>query len=73
MGEVSFTTNSVTCDCSSSKLNDKDHNHTVTGDLTIIRNSKLRKLLTKEPTTEKIEVLILKLAGMHNFRFIWIH
>ena len=47
--EVSFTTNSVTCDCSSSEFYDKDHNHIITGDLRIIKNSKLRKLLTKGP------------------------
>ena len=37
------------CNCSSSKFNDKDHGHVVTGDLNIIKNKKLRELFKKGP------------------------
>ena len=38
-----------TCHCSTSTFKDSVHNHVVTGDLRIITNSKLRKLLSKGP------------------------
>ena len=41
--------NLPTCDCSSSTFKDPVHNHIVTGDLRIINNNKLRKLLSKGP------------------------
>ena len=47
--DVSFTINSEPCDCSSSVYCDPDHKHILTGDLRIVKNSKLRKLLTKGP------------------------
>ena len=37
------------CECSQSVFKDPVHNHVVTGDLRIIENSKLRKLLSKGP------------------------
>ena len=52
--DVSFTLNSETkspfpCFCSGSSFCDPHHGHIVTGDLRIIENSKLRKLLAKGP------------------------
>ena len=38
-----------TCDCHQSQFKDLDHNHVLTGNLNIISNSKLRKLLSKGP------------------------
>ena len=37
------------CDCDSSIYKDKDHNHVVTGDLSIIENQRLRDLFYKGP------------------------
>ena len=52
--DVRFTTNSESnstfpCSCSESSFCDPHHGHIVTGDLRIIENAKLRKLLTKGP------------------------
>ena len=48
--DVSFVTNLPSCDCDSSSFSDPHHKHIVTGDLRIIENSKLRKLLSKGPS-----------------------
>ena len=45
--EVSFSLDSDPCDCSSSQFSDAFHKHVVTGDLRIVENQKLRKLLAK--------------------------
>ena len=37
------------CDCVSSDFSDPHHKHIITGDLRIVQNCKLRKLLTKGP------------------------
>jgi len=37
------------CNCESSPFNDVDHGHVITGDLKIVQNNKLRKLLAKGP------------------------
>ena len=37
------------CECESSTFCDNDHGHVITGDLRIVKNSKLRKLFTKGP------------------------
>ena len=52
--EVSFTINRITnqpfpCTCSESTFKDAHHGHIVTGDLRIVDNTKLRKLLSKGP------------------------
>ena len=47
--EVSFSTETDTCQCDISPFKDKDHGHILTGDLRIIENAKLRKLLSKGP------------------------
>ena len=47
--EVSFTLNSEPCDCENSSFCDPDHKHIITGDLRIVENSKLRKLLSRGP------------------------
>ena len=47
--------NQKTCECRSSKFKDNHHNHIITGDLSIIENENLRKLLHKGPNyREKI-------------------
>ena len=47
--EVSFSLNSEPCDCCNSPFSDKFHKHVITGDLRIVENEKLRKLLVKGP------------------------
>ena len=47
--EVSFSTNCSTCDCQNSPFCDPDHQHIITGDLRIVSNQKLCKLLSKGP------------------------
>ena len=47
--DIFIVNNLPTCDCSSSTFKDPVHNHIVTGDLRIINNNKLRKLLSKGP------------------------
>ena len=47
--EVSFSLNTQSCDCQNSNFCDPHHKHIITGDLRIIENAKLRKLLTKGP------------------------
>ena len=39
----------VPCACQGSSFVDSHHNHVVSGDLRIVKNSKLRKLLTRGP------------------------
>ena len=47
--EVSFCLNTDTCDCAESEFCDPHHKHIITGDLRLIKNSKLCKLMTKGP------------------------
>ena len=47
--DVAFT-NMTECDCANSPFQDPFHKHVVTGDLRIIENLKLRKLLAKGPS-----------------------
>ena len=47
--EVSFTTETDDCQCADSSFVDQHHQHIITGDLRLIENAKLRKLLTKGP------------------------
>ena len=45
----SWRSNVDTCDCHQSQFRDPNHNHVLTGNLNIILNSKLKKLLSKGP------------------------
>ena len=47
--EISFALNTDPCQCSKSPFIDSHHKHVITGDLRIVENAKLRKLLTKGP------------------------
>ena len=47
--EISFTRDTSSCECESSTFCDPHHKHIITGDLRLIENVKLRKLLTKGP------------------------
>ena len=47
--EVSFSLNTTLCECQNSPFCDPHHKHIITGDLRLIENMKLRKLLTKGP------------------------
>ena len=47
--DVSFTLNSEPCDCENSSFCDPNHKHIITGDLRIVENTKLGKLLSKGP------------------------
>ena len=44
-----YGTGLTTCDCQHSEFVDRHHGHVVTGDLRIIHNKKLRKLISKGP------------------------
>ena len=44
-----FGTGLSSCDCHNSEFADRHHGHVITGDLRMIRNNKLRKLMTKGP------------------------
>ena len=47
--DVSFVENLPSCDCINSAFCDPHHGHIVSGDLRIVTNTKLRKLLSKGP------------------------
>ena len=60
--EISFFTNSETgsifpCSCAESNFCDPHHKHVVTGDLRIIENPKLRKLLAKGPNYREAKTI----------------
>ena len=55
--EVSFVENLPSCDCANSEFCNPDHKHIVTGDLRLITNSKLRKLLSKGPNYREPKML----------------
>ena len=46
---ITYGTGIVDCDCASSPFVDENHKHIVTGDLRIINNNKLKKLISKGP------------------------
>ena len=46
---VSFTRNATPCECETSTFCDPHQKHIITADLRLIKNNKLRKLLTKSP------------------------
>ena len=69
--EVSFTLNTDLCKCKESKFCDPHHKHVVTGDLRIVENQKLRKLLAKgpnyrEPVTGNFKHAITKITAAIN-------
>ena len=45
------------CSCDSSSFKDNHHGHIITGDLRIVENNKLRKLLVKGPKFRESEVI----------------
>ena len=47
--EASYSINTDQCDCETSIFCDPDHKHVITGDLRLVKNNKLRKLMTKGP------------------------
>ena len=47
--DVSYVRNLPSCECHTSEFKDPHHNHVITGDLRVVQNPKLRKLLTKGP------------------------
>ena len=55
--DVSFVENLPSCDCSNSEFCDPHHGHIVTGDLRVINNPKLRKLLSKGPNYREPKML----------------
>ena len=57
---VSFVQNLPTCDCMNSEFCDSHHKHIVSGDLRIISNPKLRKLLSKGPNYREPKTLNYK-------------
>ena len=55
--DVSFVRNLPSCECQSSEFKDPHHNHIITGDLRVVQNQKLRKLLTKGPNYREPKTL----------------
>ena len=55
--DVSFVENLSSCDCSNSEFCDPHHKHIITGDLRLITNCKLRKLLSKGPNYREPKML----------------
>ena len=55
--EESFVGNLPSCECTSSEFCDPHHKHIISGDLRIITNQKLRKLLSKEPNYREPKML----------------
>ena len=45
--EVSFSSSARTCNCERSTFRDENHGHIIRGDLGLITNTKLRRLLSK--------------------------
>ena len=58
--DVSFVHNLPSCDCVSSEFCDPHHKHIVSGDLRIVSNPKLRKLLSKGPNYREAKTLNFK-------------
>ena len=50
------------CNCNNSTFSDPQHGHIITGDLRIVENGKLRKLLTKGPNYREPKTLNFKIA-----------
>ena len=57
---LTYGTNLPSCDCSSSPFLDSDHGHIITGDLRIIENNHLRKLISKGPNYREPRPINLK-------------
>jgi hypothetical protein len=55
--EVSFVRNLPPCSCESSDFSDPFHKHIITGDLRVVENPKLRKLLSKGPNFRESKML----------------
>ena len=55
--EVSFVENLPSCECTSSEFCDPHHKHIISGDLRIITNQKLRKLISKGPNYREPNML----------------
>ena len=55
--EVSFVRNLPSCECEHSEFCDPHHKHVITGDLRVVSNPKLRKLLTKGPNYREPKTL----------------
>ena len=55
--DVAFVNNLPSCDCQNSNFCDPHHKHIVSGDLRIVSNEKLRKLLSKGPNYREPKTL----------------
>ena len=55
--DVSFVENLPSCDCINSEFCDPHHKHIVSGDLRVISNLKLRKLISKGPNYREPKML----------------
>ena len=55
--DVSFIRNLPSCECEHSEFQDPHHKHIITGDLRVVQNQKLRKLLTKGPNYREPKTL----------------
>ena len=55
----------MNCECATSPYTDKDHKHIVTGDLNIIENTKLRKLILKGPNYREKKLINWKATSKH--------
>ena len=55
--KLSYGTNINTCDCATSMFKNQHHGHILTGDLRIIENNKLRKIVSKGPNYREPKTL----------------
>ena len=63
--EVTANPESLPCHCNNSPFIDKDHGHILTGDLRIVKNNKLRKILSKGPKFRQTQGLDFIKARQH--------
>ena len=61
-GEACLSMYKDLCNFNSSTFCDQQHNHIITGDLRLVANSKLRKLLTKGPNFRETQTINFRIA-----------
>ena len=55
--DVAFCADNLPCECANSPFKDPHHNHIVTGDLRLVKNTKLRRLMSKGPNYREPKTL----------------
>ena len=65
-----YGTGIASCDCQNSTFRDQHHEHIVTGDLRIIENEKLRKLISKGPNFREAKTINWNKCRVYTFFFL---